>query len=222
MTTFSAIKLDIDNIRDIRPDVLDDTGRMRILPAAYWAGVTMHERVAFCHHTGIYSIPTVELVGYLRDVIAGRDAIEIGAGNGVLAEALDIPATDNRQQEMPEYRIMYALSGQPPVRYGPNIIKLAAHAAIRRYNPEVVIGCWVTHRFDTRRPENEGNPVGVDESAAIDQVETYISIGNEFTHQKKPIWARPHQIVYPPWLVSRSHRPTARNYLATWNGGNDA
>ena len=90
--------------RDISADVLDGSGRLRILPAAYWATTTPPERGLFCVRHGVYCLVTEELVAYLREAIAGRSAIEIGAGNGVLAEALGIPATDNFMQTWPQYR----------------------------------------------------------------------------------------------------------------------
>jgi hypothetical protein len=207
--------LDPDEIRDISGEVLDSQGRMRVLPAAYWAGTTIPERALFGHRHGIYSFPTEELVAHLREVIGGRTAVEIGAGHGVLAEALDIPATDNRQQEMPRYRAVYELSGQPPVRYGPNIIDCDAAEAIRRYRPQVVIGCWVTHLYDPDRHEAGGNEIGIDEDAVIGGCETYVLIGNEHVHRAKPVLAWVDEITYPEWLYSRAHNG-ARDFIATW------
>src|SRR5262245_10991707 len=66
--------------RHLAPDVLDNRGRLRVMPAAYWATTTPAERALFGHRHGLYSFPTVELVDHLREVIAGRVAIEIGAG----------------------------------------------------------------------------------------------------------------------------------------------
>lgn len=210
--------LDEASVRDITGEVLDDHDRIRVLPAAYWATTTVEERALFGHRHGIYSFPTVELVDHLRTVIGGRTAIEIGAGNGVLAAALGIPATDSRQHEKEPFRDLY-VPGRlgPPVRYGDNIIECHASRAVRRYKPQVVIGCWVTWKYDPRRHEAGGNIVGVDDDDILDHCETYVNVGNELVHAPRKIWARPHQIIYPSFLYSRAHNGS-REFIATWNG----
>jgi hypothetical protein len=213
--------LDPTRIRDISPDVLDDAGRLRVLPAAYWADTTADERALFGHRHGIYSFPTVELVEHLRDLIGGRSAIEVGAGHGVLAEALGIPATDNRMQEKDPYRQVYAATGQPPVRYGPNVIDCHASRAVRRYRPQVVIGCWVTHKYDPARHEAGGNEVGVDEPDVLRNCGAYVLVGNEQVHAAKAIWRRPHQIEYPPFVYSRANNGS-RDFIAVWPGARRA
>lgn len=111
---------------------------------------------------GLHSFPTSELCEFLRERIRGRKAIEIGAGHGVLARQLGIPATDNRHQEDQDVRAHYARLGQPTVPYGDNVERLDAEAAVASYKPEVAIACWVTHRFDANRPEAGGSTTGVD------------------------------------------------------------
>lgn len=209
--------LEPQKIRDISADVLDTSGRLRVLPAAYWATTTLEERALFGHQRGLYSFPTVELVEYLRGIIDGRSAIEIGAGHGVLAEALDIPATDNRMQEWEKYRFIYGVTGQPPVPYGPNVIDCHASRAVRRYKPQVVIGCWVTHKYDKARHAAGGNEIGVDEEDILRYCETYVVVGNKVVHEGKKIWNRRHDIEYPPFIYSRAHNGR-RDFIATWPG----
>lgn len=203
--------------RDISGEVLDERGLPRVLPASYWATTTPDERAVFGHRYGLYSFPTVELVDYLRDLIGGRPAIEIGAGHGVLATALDIPATDSKQHEMPEYKLMYNRGdgGHPPAPYGPNVIHLDAAAAVYKFRPKVVIACWVSHKFNPRRPRASGNERGVNEGNVIDRCETYVLVGNEAIHRDKPIWERPHTIIYPGFVYSRA-RNGSRDFIATW------
>jgi hypothetical protein len=212
--------LDPTKIRDIAPDVLDDTGRLRVLPAAYWATTTAEERALLGHRHGLYSFPTVELVEHLRNLINGRPAIEIGAGHGVLAQALDIPATDSREQDKPEYRLLYAMQGQPPVRYGPNVVEAEARRAVRRYRPDVVIGCWVTQNYvpDKEWVAGDSKLNGIDEFDIIRQCATYVVVGNEHVHRNKRIWRRPHTIEYPPYVYSRAQNGS-RDFIATWPGG---
>lgn len=210
-------QIDPSTVRDITPEVMGPDGRMRILPAAYWARTTVPERAVFGHQHGIYGFPTVELVEHLRAVIGGRSAIEIGAGHGVLAEALDIPATDNFMQQQPKYRQILARAGQPPVRYGPNVINCDANTAVREYAPEVVIASWVTHRYDPQRHEAGGNEAGPDEDDIIDNCCEYVFIGSSGVHLGKRIWRRLHRVESPPFLFSRQG-DGSRDFIATWWG----
>lgn len=213
----NTIALDPDKIRDISAGALRADGRPRILPAAFWTTTKREERALFGHRHGLYSFPTVELVDRLRELIAGRTAIEIGAGHGVLAEALDIPATDSRQQDKPQYRAIYEQMGQATVPYGPNVVELHASRAVRHYKPQVVIGCWVTHKYDPARHAAGGNEVGVDEPDILRNCETYVVVGNEQVHAGKAIWSRRHEIEYPDFVFSRAHNGT-RDFIAAWKG----
>jgi len=212
-------EVDPTTVRDIAPEVLGDDGRLKILPAAYWADTTPAERMLFGFRHGIYSFPTVELVERLREIIGGRVAIEIGAGHGVLADALGIPGTDNREQEKPGVRMLLAMQGSPPVRYGPNIVEAHASRAVRLFKAEVVIGCWVTQLWDPRASWNPGDSKldGVDEEDIIRQCQFYVLVGNEKVHEAKRIWSRPHHIEYPPFVYSRAMNG-AREFIAVWKG----
>ncbi len=214
----SRIQLDPRRIRDISAEVLGGDGRLRVLPAAYWAGTTMQERALFGHRHGVYGFPTVELVDHLAGVIGDRTAIEIGAGHGVLAEALGIVATDSHQQAKSPYREHYARIGHPPVRYGPNVVDCHASRAVRRYRPQVVIGCWVTWKYDRARHDAGGNEAGVDELDVLRHCETYVMVGDEVNHAGSRLWSLPHQVQYPPFVYSRSSSG-AREFVAVWPGG---
>jgi hypothetical protein len=209
-----ASHIDPNGTRDLAPQVLDQGGRLRVLPASFWAATTREERALFGHRHAIYSFATTELVAWLQERIAGKRAIEIGAGHGVLAEALGIPATDNRMQTWPEIRATYALQGQPTIKYGVNVQTLAAEEAVKKHRPDVVIGCWVTHKWLAGNHAAGGNMYGVREERIIQRA-AYIFIGNEAVHAAKPIWSLPHEIHYPPWLVSRSANGS-RDFIAVW------
>lgn len=210
-----AFSIDTTKVQDISSRLLDDSGRLRITSARTLEGTTAQARLLFGVRQGVYSFPTDELCDFLRSRIEGRVAIEIGAGHGVLAKALSIPATDNRQQEDPEFRAYYAQIGQPTVPYGENVEKLDAAAAVAKYRPHVVIACWVTHRFDPNRPYAGGSVTGVDEATIIESCEEYIFIGNEHVHAHKPIWKMPHEKLTPQWLYSRAVNGS-REFIATW------
>lgn len=211
---------DTSGVRDLRHLICDPAGRPTIMPASFWDTTTVKERAMFGWLTGTYVFPTRELVDDLRARISGRTAIEIGAGDGVLADALGIPATDSRQLEKPPWNTMYGTGPKqygPPVPYGPNIVELDAAAAVRRYRPQVVIGAFVTHKYDEARQRTLGNPAGVDELDLLEHCEEYILIGNQFVHRGKPIWDRPHRIDYPPYLFTRAANGSP-NMIVSWPG----
>jgi hypothetical protein len=206
--------IDTEGLRDIAAAALDASGRLRVMPASFWEATTAQERAVFGVTHGLYHFPTVELVDYLRRIIDGRRAIEIGAGAGILAEALGIPATDNRMQEWPNIQRMYRATKQPVIRYGQNVEPLDALVAINRHRPQVVIAAWVTHKFDAKAPEREGNMYGVDERKVVRAAE-YVFVGNEYVHRNKPIWAFPHTKEQPPCVFSRAINGSP-DFVARW------
>lgn len=208
--------IDPERTRDITPDALESPGRPKILPASYWETTTVAERALFGHRHGIYLFPTTELVEHLTALIAGRKAIEIGAGNGALADALGIPATDNRTQEKPRDGWLLALARHPPVTYGPDVIECHASRAVRRFKPQVVVAAWVSEKYDPARPHAGGPFDGVDERDVLLHCETYILVGNTDVHRHKSIWARPHTIEYPPFVYSRASSGSP-DFVAVWN-----
>ncbi len=214
---FPATMLHTAEVADLRPDVLDETGRLTVKPAHYYAATTARERAVLGHRTGSYVLPTVELIDRLREIIAGRTAIEIGAGNGVVAEALDIPATDNFQQQMPKYKAIYEQAGQPLVPYGPNVVDMHASRAVRHYKPDVVIGCWVTHKYDPDQHEAGGNEIGVDMRDVLMNCKELVLVGNQHTQGQNPMWNRKHQIELPPYVYSRATNG-APEFIARWKG----
>jgi hypothetical protein len=204
--------------RDLTPLAFTPDGQFRIRSIEDWRDTTQPERSLLAVRHALYVLPTTELVARLRELIAGRRAIEIGSGNGVLAAALGIPATDNRMQERPKYAASYAAMGQPTIRYGDNVERLDAHAAVDKHRPQVVIAAWITHKYDPRRHEAGGNEIGVVEEDVIDRVESYILVGNSQVHRHKSIWSRPHSIEYHDYLLSRA-MGGGRDFIAVWNRG---
>lgn len=208
--------LDPDSVRDLRPEALDEHGTLRVLPAAFWQATTVDERALFGLRTGSYGFPTLELVAYLKELIGGRRAIEIGAGNGVLCKALGIPGTDSYQQREPKYAAHYAALQQPTVPYGAHVEKMDAATAIRHYRPEVVIGCWVTHRYDPADHKRGGNEAGPDGDDLLAHCKDYVLIGNDRVHGANPLWSRSHTCVSLPFLYSRAHG--SRDFVAVFEG----
>jgi hypothetical protein len=153
--------VDLRAVRDLSPDLLEQEGCLRVMPAAYYAGTALDERMVFCVRNGLHGLLTIELIDFLRGFTYGKRALEIGAGHGGLAKALDILATDNRMQDRPEIREYYQALGQPPIRYGKNVQAYEAIDAVAAFQPEVVVASWVTHRYDEARHGEGGNYLGV-------------------------------------------------------------
>jgi len=194
---------------------LDERGRLIVHPAQYWRQFSQVEIYAFCVERGIYCVPTSELVAWLqREIVRQFDTIEIGAGNGVLAEALGVVATDNKMQLWPEIVDYYQLINQATISYGPNVVEYSADEAVQKLKPEVVIGAWVTHRYDSQQHWRGGNAHGVLEEEILKHAR-YCFIGNRAVHGTKPIMARDHQEYTFPWLVSRG-MSEAENFIAVW------
>ncbi len=215
--------IDLRNVRDLSSEVLEPgaPGRVRVLPAAFWAGTTPVERAVVAARHGLYGFPTEELVAWLRAFIGTRRAIEIGAGNGVLAQALGIIATDSCLQAKPEIAAYYRMLGQALVTYGPNVEKLDALQAVHKHRPQVVVACWVTHKYDVSRHTAGGNEFGVVEEAIVDACEHYVLIGNTRVHEAKSVWSRPHERFEPSWLYSRAVNGS-KDFIAVFPGGQSA
>jgi len=168
-------------------DLFDADGVLIPQPASFWQSKRREEKVCFGLTHGLYAFPTTELISTVNRMIGGRRAIEIGAGNGGFARALAIPATDNHQERDPKFARIYQLAGHPTINYGPHVEKIDATLAVAKYQPKVVLACWVTHLYDPRRHELGGNVIGVDEQSIMEAVDDYIFIGNTHIHGSKPL-----------------------------------
>jgi hypothetical protein len=195
---------------------LDEQGQLRVMPAEFYARRRREDLALWCVRRGFYCLPTQELIDFLRQQIAGEKAIEIGAGHGAIGKALGIPVTDSRQQERPEIKKLYDDLGQAVVRYSDDIEKLTALEACEKYQPSVVIGAWVTHRYDPKRHKLGGNVNGIDEQRLIqkDYLWRYIFVGHKKVHEHKPILSSRHKTHDLPFLVSRSVEPL--DVIWTW------
>jgi hypothetical protein len=210
-----SVILDPNSVRDLAPDVLEADGRPRVMPASFYRQTTVNERALLGARYGLYGLPTQEQVAWLKSTINGRTAIEIGAGNGALADALGIPATDSRMQEDPAIAAHYAALGQTVVKYGDKVEKLDAAEALVKYRPQVVVASWVTHKYLEARHEAGGNMFGIFEESIIAACEAYIFIGNTKVHAGKSIWSLPHVKTEPDWVFSRAVNGSP-DFIAVW------
>lgn len=204
MTDLSAVHAQVMQPRDVTyldERLLDADGNLRILPSSEFESIPWEHLRLWTHFKAIYGLPTVELVEFLKKLIGGRKAIEIGSGNGVLGRALGIPRTDSLMQNWPDVKMLYALQGQPTISYGADVEEMDALEAIREYKPEVVVASWVTQTSDGSRP---GSMYGVDEEVLLDLVGTYLMFGSIRNHSHKVICQRPHKVIQKPWMWSRA------------------
>jgi hypothetical protein len=208
------------DVRYIDATLLDEHGLVRVLPAERISRVDSNDLRMWLHLRAVYTLPTVELVAWLKDRISGRRAIEIGAGNGSVGRALGIPTTDSRMQERPEIVDYYRFTGQVPITYPNDVERLDASDAIKKYDPQVVIGAWITHRYDVLEHWRGGTMFGVDEVAIVEAGRTYIHIGAVSSHSLKPILGRRNQEYQFPWLAGRGDPQGRRIWV--WPGREDA
>jgi len=180
-------------------------GKLRLLPAKDYDQFDSNELRLFCHHKARYGLPTEELVTFLRELIGRDKAIEIGAGSGDLGYHLRIPMTDSYCQDEPDVRAYYKAIRQPTIEYGQDVEKIEALAAVEKYKPDVVVGCWVTQWIDPclPPPSGGGSIYGIKEDELIKKVKKYILVGSEAIHGGKFIMSYPHTKYFVPGVRSR-------------------
>lgn len=205
-----ASVLDASRVAEVLPELdaacMKD-GRLQAMPADYYARWSQNDLSLWCVHRGLYCLPTLELVDFIRGQIDCEDALEIGAGNGALGRAVGIPLTDSYQQEKEEVRELYVdRLGQAVVSYGNDVERCTALEAAEEYRPRVVLAAWVTHRYNSKCPQLHGNMHGVDESKLLGKkyVRRYIFVGHERVHGLKPIMSKRHTTHRLPCLYSRA------------------
>lgn len=200
----------------------DNKGKFIVYDSDIFKGIPINHIALFCHRHGIYGIPTTELIDWISHLqfFDKSKTIEIGAGIGALGRALGIKMTDSKLQEKEFIKKAYAAMGQPVIKYPKDVIRKEAMKAIEHYKPEIVIGSWVTHKYDEAGWSsvlNGGNLWGVEEDKFLQKVKYYILIGNKRTHAQKPIMSIKHTEYQYDWLYSRSMHPED-NFIAIWEG----
>ena len=199
--------------QDIRVAPLD----IRVAPLSALEGIDLNEIQVWCVRNAVYQVPTQELVDNLRSLIGYRKAIEICAGHGAVGRALGIPMTDSYMQQISEVRAKLALMQQPTIDPPLDVERLEALEAVQKYNPEVVVGCFVTQLGTPDVPQS--SPYGVDENALLahPSVKRYILVGNVDVHGQRRIMQKLHDSWGPdPCLVSRGFNQDL-NRIWTWD-----
>ena len=195
-------------------NLLEENLKLKLLPASHYDAIPFQELRMFCHYQARYLLPTVELIEFLKPYT--NNALEIGAGCGDLGYHLGLRMTDNYCQYFPEVKEYYEALQQPIIKYGKDVELLDAALAIKHYNPDVVIGAWVTNWVDPLLPPSPGGGSvhGIKEDEILDRGITYIVIGAEEIHKHKPIMKAKHQKIDAPFVRSRRQD----NKIWIWNG----
>lgn len=211
-----AVSIIADSEAYEMPELLGPNGALQLLPSMAYDQIDPIALRIWCHRNYRYGLPTTELIQWLKNLIAGRSAIEIGAGAGDLCYHLGIPGTDSKVQEEPWMIDYYKLCGQTPVRYPSWVRRIDALEAVRAFQPQVVVASWVSQISAHDRDMN-GFIRGVDEGALLDTGVTYVFIGNRNVHQAKRILSRKHEEHEPYFLKSRAALPDL-NVVYVWRG----
>lgn len=191
--------------------------RIKLLPAAFYKTINPTVLRYVMNRMARYTLPTVELVEFLKARIGDRKAIEIGSGNGDLYFHLGIAGTDSYiQAHNPEVRAHYKVTGQIPTHPMPDVYHLEASKAIEIFQPDIVIGSWITQKIFEDDPIGSGSMYGVDTEYVLGHVDTYIMIGNKSIHGEQRIMALPHEEFKPDWIVSRAKQPEL-DTIYTWS-----
>jgi hypothetical protein len=72
------------DISRLEKDLLDDKNILKVVPAEYFAQVPQETLAIFCHKYGFYTLPTTELIEWLKPHVVPDKTIEIGAGVGAI------------------------------------------------------------------------------------------------------------------------------------------
>lgn len=191
-------------------------GRMRLRSAAELRALgPMLD--SWCVVRARYALVTTELVAWLRDKIAGRSALEIGAGQGDLGFRLGIRQTDLGAQSQAFVASGMAALGQAPTAPPGDIERLEAEEAVRKYSPDVVVAAWITQKFHDVDPDADAviRGYGVEEARILGVVDAYIHVGNDGPHAGKRILGFRHHTYRPAWLVSRAV-DQSKNVIRVW------
>lgn len=204
ISTLSADRAEVEELTNL----FKKNGDFTIKPYSYYQKFKWESLRLFMHITGLYSVPTQELIDFLKSEIEAFKAIEIGCGMGSIARALKIPPTDSRMQERPDIKLTYTMMGQPVIQYPDFVEKYEAIEAVRHYKPDVVIGSYITMKWNGK----EGNYWGVHEPEFMPLIKKYIHIGSLETHKNKPLMKKKHTTLQPDWLIVRGKQ----GFIGIW------
>lgn len=218
MSSMTATRLEENDISALEEACVDPQGRIRVMPYSFYQRFSKNDIGLFCVKYGVYVLPTEELISFLKEEMGFLRTIEIGAGNGSVGRALGIRMFDSFiQRDDPGARAYVRLIRQEPVIYGADVNKVEAVDAVRKYKPECVLGCFVTHKnWDVKAMGDiKGMLVAEEKILKAKSVKKYIVCGNLKVHANKPLLDLPHRTVELEGYVTRSQSPEL-NRIFIW------
>ncbi len=205
---------EINRIVEQLDPLLLEGDRLKLLPSSFYQQILPEKLRVWCRAKARYTLPTIELIEFLKQQIGERSAIELGAGNGDLGFHLGIAQTDSYCQDTPMMKLYYQSIGQTVTQPREDVERLEALDGIAHHKPQVAIASWLTQIY---RPDCDlGSEFGADEEQIIAQVEMYIHVGNRDSHGSKRILKKTHIEYVIPGLVTRANRPE-ENVIYVWH-----
>lgn len=174
-----------------------------IKSSGWFDDFTNEEIQVFMYKKNLWVLPTLELIEWLKTYITNK-TIEICSGLGFIGKELNIVTTDSYINEL----------HKPNIKYPLYVEKLSAHQAILKYDPDTIIGGFVTEKSQI---ENACfSKFGVNEKDILKKGIKYIMIGNLDAHSSKTICNFKHQEIYLPGLITR-YFDQNKNRVYLWN-----
>lgn len=204
------------DISELEQRLFDENGNFRLLPSSELLAFGFDKLRLLGHEYGIYQFPTLELIEILTGIIGDKKCIEIGSGRGDIGRLLNIKTTDSHQQSKPQFRQLYESMNQPIIKYPKDVERLGYKDAIKKYRPDSVLGCWVTHRYEPKLHHLGGNIEGIDGDFIVRRAKKFIFVGNTNTHKG---WRFNElgkcQIYESDGIISRA--ASGKNFVAVFN-----
>jgi hypothetical protein len=204
-------------IEKLNTVLLGKDNRINLYPAKLIKNIPLQTLREWCSLNAIYTLPTIELIQWLKGELINANAIEVGSGNSDIGYHLGIKQTDSYAQTHGlglAYNLAY---GECPTLPREDVERIDANEAIIKYKPDLVIASFLTQVFEEGDEENKigSSLLGVREIEIIKQGK-YIHIGNENVHGDKRILEYPHTTFRPPWLVTRC-ADQSKNVIYIWD-----
>ena len=233
--------INLERAKEIAIQLLGAGDRIYPIPYSFIKNDTLDTLNLVMQAMGLYTFPTLELCEWLQSQIDDNpeyephSALEICAGTGWIGRQLGIPMTDIKNMENQTVQKIMLDSFSVPTIYGDDVETLEASEAVRKYNPDIVIGSYVTSKqlvdkidrkkaktiafklpyggvieqnlMDLARKEVQ---VGVDVKGICRKVYKLILVCNMRTHKNESYISLPHQTYSFPWLITRGDASQAR------------
>ena len=226
--------VDHDRAQLLVNELMGMDGRIYPIPYSHIKNDTLDTLNVIMQALGLYTFPTIELCEWLSSQIDDNpelephSAVEICAGTGWIGRHLGIPITDVKNMENPIVQGLMFNSLSIPTIYSEDVETLEASDAVKKYNPDIVIGSYVTskqlvNKIDKKKAmtvsmrmpyggvisqnlmdiAKKEIQVGVDVQGICRKVYKVILICNMRTHRNESYIKLPHQTYSFPWLITR-------------------